>query len=177
MMSDNPTDKRGVGSLADYAPLIQAADGLTLRQICSLSDLEPTTVQNWIKRGFVPHPEGKKYHERHLARVLLISKLRESMQIDKIGELLIYINGDTDDMSDDVISEEELFDLFIGMTAILDEEMPAPDMAGEIAASITDGYPADDEAKEKLRKALSVMACAYMAGVYKRKADSLFAEL
>ena len=176
-MSDNPIQKRSVGLLSDYAPLIQAAQGLTLRQICAVSGLEPSTVQNWIKRGFVPRPEGKKYHERHLARILLISQLRECMQIDRIGELLIYVNGDADDLSDDIITEEELFDLFSRMKALLEEELPPPDRAGETASRVLEDYPAEPAVAEKLHGALSVMACVYMANMYKRKADSLFADL
>ena len=110
-MTENSTDKRG--RIIDYLPLIQAADGLTLSQVCALSRLEPSTIQNWIKRGYVPHPVGKKYRERHLARILLIAHLRESMPIERVGELLSYINGDTDDESDDIITEEALYDLFL----------------------------------------------------------------
>lgn len=176
-MSDNPTDKRSVGTLSDYAPLIQAAQGLTLGQICAVSSLEPTTIQNWIKRGFVPHPEGKKYRERHLARILLISQLRESMQIESIGDLLRYINGDADDESDDIIPEESLFDLFSRMTVLLEEEIPPPDRVGDTVREVLRDCPYDGEISDKLFPALRVMACAYIANIYKREADRLFGEL
>ncbi len=176
-MYENPKHKRSSGALSDYAPLIQMADGLTLSQVCAVSGLEPSTVQNWIKRGFVPHPERKKYRERHLARILLISKLKDSMQIDRVGELLRYLNGDTDDTSDDMISEEELYDLFSILSEKLRECVPPPDKAHIIAEEVMSGYPADKESRDKITKALSVMACTYMANLYKTKADSLFNEL
>lgn len=176
-MAENPTDKRGMGALADYAPLIQAADGLTLGQICAVSGLGPSTVQNWIKRGFVSHPIRKKYNSRHLARILLISRLRETMQIDRVGELLRYINGDADDTSDDIISEEELFDMFVMMTAELESCMPPPDKAGEVAARIASEHVSDEESRLKLTNALSVMACTYIANLYKRKAEQIFKDL
>lgn len=174
-MPEIKTENRG--ALTEYAALIQAADGLTLSQICAVCSLEPSTVQNWIKRGFVPRPERKKYHGRHLARILLISRLREGMQIDRVGELLRYINGDTDDTGDDIISEEELFDLFNRMCVLLRERMPEPDSAADIAAQIMSGYPADPDSGEKIAKALGVMACAYMASLYKQKTEELFKEL
>lgn len=176
-MTDNPTDKRPGGRIADCIPLIRAADGLTLGQICSLSSLEPSTIQNWIKRGFVPRPVKKKYRERHLARILLISELRESMQIDRVGELLSFVNGDTDDESDDIISEEDLYDLFLGLTERLDADLPAPDDIGREVSLELSRYPGAEENRQKIAKALSVMACAYMANIYKRKADSFFSEL
>ena len=176
-MSDNPTDKRGAGSLADYAPLIQAAQGLTLRQICAVSSLESSTIQNWIKRGFVPRPEGKKYRERHLARILLISQLRESMQIESIGDLLRYINGDADDESDDIIPEESLFDLFSRMTSLLEEEIPPPDGVGDTASEVLRDCPYEGEIRDKIYSALKIMGCAYMAHIYKRETEKLFGEL
>ena len=171
-MTDNPTDKKR-GRIAEYLPLIQAADGLTLSQICSLSKLEPSTIQNWIKRGYVPNPIEKKYYERHLARILLISELRESMQIDHVGELLRYVNGDTDDESDDIITEEALYDLFYEITDRLKKDYPAPDKVGEIVrecVTLTVGKAVS----EKLVNALDIMARAYMANLYKREADALF---
>ena len=68
-MIDNPSVQSPC-RIAEYLPLIRATDGLTLSQVCTLSGLEPSTIQNWIKRGYVPHPVGKKYRERHLARIL-----------------------------------------------------------------------------------------------------------
>ena len=65
--------KEGMFSL--FRPMIAAADGLTLGQVCAITGLEYSTVQNWVKRGFVDHPVKKKYYERQLARILIISSL------------------------------------------------------------------------------------------------------
>ena len=154
---------------------MQATDGLTLSQVCTLSGLEPSTIQNWIKRGYVPHPVGKKYRERHLARILLISELRESMQIDRVGSLLRYVNGDADDESDDIIREEALYDLFCDIALDLTDEPAPPGQIGErVAAFLDDSVETADSAK--LRTALTVMAYTYMANRYKRGAEALFAE-
>ena len=153
-------------------PLIRATDGLTLSQVCSLSGLEPTTIQNWIKRGYVPHPVCKKYSERHLARILLISELRECMQIDRIGALLRFVNGDADDESDDIISEEALYDLFCEMTANLSAQPISYDSIGKTAAAHIGSYSTADA--EKLKTALHIMAYTYMANQYKRAAYALY---
>lgn len=178
-MSDNPAAKRRGGMIADYLPLIEATEGLTLSQICLLSSLEATTIQNWIKRGFVPHPVRKKYRERHLARILLISELRHGMQIDRIGALLRFINGDTDETSDDIITEERLYDTFRSVTLLLDEIKPSPDRVGELVrenarASLAD-IPEPD--REKIAAALETMAYGYIAGRYMAQADRMFNDI
>ena len=94
-------------------PMIQITGGLSLGQICRITNLQSSTIQNWVKRGFVPRPEHKKYYERHLSRILLISALRDCMNIEDIGELMVLINGDTDDAGDDIISETALYDVFM----------------------------------------------------------------
>ena len=173
-MSDNPNGKRG--RIAVFMPLIQAADGLTLGQVCTLSELEPSTIQNWIKRGYVPHPVMKKYRERHLARILLIAQLRQSMPIDRVGELFSYINGDADDESDDIIAEEALYDLFLDIADKLDESAPAPDRVEDIVCTVLKDASICSEYRDKLTFALCVMAYTYMANCFKEKADLLFNE-
>ena len=174
-MIDHPTEKRRLCRIADYLPLIRAADGLTLSQVCTLSGLEPSTIQNWIKRGYVPHPVAKKYRERHLARILLISELRESMQIDRVGALLRYVNGDADDESDDIIKEEALYDLFCDITRDLTDEPAASEQIGErVSSFLDDSVETADSAK--LTTALTVMAYTHMANRYKRCADALFSQ-
>lgn len=172
-MTEYPADTRQ-GRIAGYAPLIRAADGLTLSQVCALSSLEPTTVQNWIKRGFVPHPVRKKYYQRHLARILLIAELRESMQIDRVGELLRFVNGDADDEGDDLIPEEELYDIFRHISDELDARKPAPDTVPQLVEEIATASLGDCPDREKLLHALNIMACTHIANLYKKKADSLF---
>lgn len=173
-MIDNPIGQHPC-RIAEYLPLIRATDGLTLSQVCTLSGLEPSTIQNWIKRGYVPHPVGKKYRERHLARILLIAELRESMQIDRVGGLLSYINGDADDESDDIIAEEALYDLFCDIAQELCEKPASPDQIGQrVAVFLNGSVKTTDSAK--LVTALTVMAYTYMANQYKHGADALYVQ-
>lgn len=161
-----------------FAPLIRATDGLTLSQVCTLTGLETSTIQNWVKRGFVPRPISKLYRERHLARILLISALRDSMQIDRVGELLRFINGDTDDESDDIISEEKLYDIFCILIAKSNENVFDDN---EVKSLVTDATascdPPDEESLLRLRQALTAMVYAYMSGLLKKKCEEEFSKL
>ena len=37
------------------------AGGMVLSQVASITGLEPYTVQNWVKRGFLSPPKNKRY--------------------------------------------------------------------------------------------------------------------
>ena len=168
----------GGGMFSVFRPMIRATDGLTLRQVCSITGLEPSTIQNWIKRGFVSHPVEKKYRERQLARILLISALRDCMKIDSIGDLLAIVNGDTEDTSDDIISEEQLYDYLCEIIGTADEGALSFEEIPETVRSVTKDYiPTDDTAAERLNEALTVMVFAYTAGQYKKEADKRFLQL
>ena len=72
---------------------IFATGGITLSQVCIMTDLEPYMVQNWIKRGFVSSPKKRVYSREQLARILIINMLRESLQIEKICGLMDEIHN------------------------------------------------------------------------------------
>ena len=143
-------------------PMIEITGGFSLSQICRITGLQTSTIQNWVKRGYVPRPEHKKYYERHLSRILLISALRDCMNIEDIGELMQLINGDADDESDDIISETALYDTFCKAIKALDEHSLNID---DIEKTV-EGVLETDEAsiREKLSMALKVMVYAYLSG-------------
>lgn len=166
------------GMFAKFKPLIDATDGLTLGQVCAVTGLEPSTIQNWIKRGYVAHPVKKKYRERQLARILLIASLRDCMKIESIGLLMRFINGNADDESDDIIREEQLYDYFCAVVAGAGDNIPSLDGAAPIVERAIAGYTSPKEgAKERLADALCVMAYAYAASRYKQKAEQMLDSL
>ncbi|MBQ8934869.1 MAG: DUF1836 domain-containing protein [Oscillospiraceae bacterium] len=166
------------GMFAMFRPLIRATDGLTLGQVCAITGLEVSTIQNWVKRKFVPRPVEKKYHERQLARILLISALRDGMKIDAIGELMTMVNGDADDVSDDIISEEQLYDYLCHAMADIDDRPPSAEEVPALVERITADYaPPDEAASRRLRSALTVMILAHTAGRYKQQAEKWFEQL
>ena len=47
--------------------------GMILSQVTAISGLEAHTVQNWVRRGFLPPPIKKRYDQNQLCRILTIS--------------------------------------------------------------------------------------------------------
>ena len=166
------------GMFAMFIPLIKATDGLTLSQVCAITGLEASTIQNWVKRGFVAHPVQKKYHERQLARILLISSLRDSMRLESIGELMALINGSADDESDDIISEERLYDYFCEIIGRCNISALSVDEIPSLVEEVVSDYTSTAEnAGERLKSALTVMVYAHTAAQFKQRAEKLFKEM
>ena len=67
--------------------------GFTLSQLAEISGLEATTIQNWVKRGWIEPPKDRRYGETSIARVLIINMLKGAMQLSNIVSLMSYING------------------------------------------------------------------------------------
>ena len=169
---------KGNGMFSVFIPMIKATGGLSLSQVCAITGLEASAIQNWVKRGFVAHPVNKKYFERQLARILLISALRSSMKIESIGELMHIVNGSADDESDDIISEEQLYDFLCETVSGLEPENVTKVSVDKVVDKVTSEYsPKSAENLERLKSALSVMAYAYMSGVLKQRAESQFNEM
>ena len=49
------------------SPILEATGGITLSQLSKLTVMEGSTIQNWIKRGWVSSPKSKKYSENRLS--------------------------------------------------------------------------------------------------------------
>ena len=166
---------KGDGMFSVFKPMIKATGGLTLGQVTAITGLEASAIQNWVKRGFVAHPVNKKYFERQLARILLISALRSSMKIESIGELMHIVNGSADDESDDIISEEQMYDYLCETVSELENAAVSPEEVEKTVAKVTSGYISKDaESRERLENALNVMAYAYLSGMLKQRAESYF---
>ena len=155
--------------------LVDLTGGLSLSQVRAITSLQTSTIQNWVKRGYVPHPENKKYYERHLARILLVASLRDSMNIEDIGELLILINGDVDDTSDDIISEEQLYSYFCEVINILDQNILNDQ---EITKTIKKVLNKENNIhKDRLILALKTMVYGYYSGKCIKQVNTTLNEL
>ena len=86
-------DRREADRIPQQLEALFFGGGITLSQVTSITGLEAHTVQNWVKRGFLTSPVGKRYTLRQLCRILNINMLRYSMPIDRICHLLSYVNG------------------------------------------------------------------------------------
>ncbi len=152
--------------------------GLVLSQVSQLTGLEPYTIQNWVKRGFLPPPVKKKYSRRQLCRIFIINMLRDSMQIERICRLLSYVNGRLDDEGDDIIDDSALYLHIVDLVARLGGELPPPGMLAQWCDEALDGYTEPYAgARERIRLALEIISMAYMASCLKQRADLLMAYL
>ncbi len=147
------------------SPVLEATGGLTLSQLSKLTGLEGTTIQNWIKRGWVSATKGKKYSEKQILRILLINMLRKAMKLEDIANLMRYINGDVEDISDDIIEEVLLYDILCRIIFTAEDEgaFDSDRIKSLVAREVAEHTKeiADDE---KMKKAMFVMVMGYRSG-------------
>jgi len=159
-------------------PLIVAAGGLGLAQVCAITGLEGSTIQNWVKRGWVGTLRDKKYNERQVARILVIHALRGCLQLENIVRLMEYVNGVVEDPSDDIVDEGELYNYLCEAARDI---MPRGDVsAGSVEAAVDKalaGYAGADEARGRLRKALVVMVYACVCAALADRTNLMLMEI
>ena len=154
--------------------LCATTGGITLSQLVEMTGLEGTTIQNWVKRGWVSKTVGKKYNERQIARILIISVLRESLQLPQIAGLMGYVNGSVDDITDDIINEGELYSRLCAIIFEIDEDMLSADsIKSAIKEHLADYEGPLPDSKERLFAALRIMVTAYISALLKRKSEKL----
>ena len=154
------------------SPVLEATGGLTLSQLSTLTGLEGTTIQNWIKRGWVASAKSKKYSEKQVVRILLINMLRSAMKLDDIARLMCFVNGDVEDTADDIISDINLYNMLCRIIFTAEEEgafSPA-----QIKKIIENEHSANSEYitdPVKLSQAVYVMVLAYISGFFKAEME------
>ena len=157
-----------------YRRMVEVTGGLSLGQICAITGLQTSTIQNWVKRSYVPHPENKKYFERHISRILLISALKDCMNIEDVGELMVLINGDTDDQTDDIVDETRLYDHLCRIIYELDFSDLEDSRIEEVIEKV---ISEEKRYRKKLATALKVMTYAYVSGICSRKTGAYLQKL
>ena len=154
------------------------AGGLVLSQVSLLTGLEPYTIQNWVKRGFLPPPVHKKYSRRQVCRLFIINMLRDSMQIDRICRLLSFVNGRLDDEGDDLIDDSTLYLHIVALVSRWGDDVPTAEQlnawCSEVLADYEEPYPG---ARARIAAALEVISTAYLASCLRRRAELLLARL
>ena len=153
------------------------AGGMVLSQVANISGLEPYTVQNWVKRGFLPPPENKHYSLRQLCLILNINMLRASLALEKVGVLLSYVNGRLDDTADDIIDDAELYFLFVRLAARA-RQLDDPALWRQaMDAALADYREPVPGARERVEKALQAMMTAWVAAQMRQQAENQLARL
>lgn len=153
------------------------AGGIVLSQVSGITGLEPYTVQNWVKRGFLVPPERKRYTLRQLCRVININMLKGVLTMERICGLLGYINGQLDDESDDVIDDSQLYFMFVRLAAHareLDCEQEREDLLDRAVAQYNEPVPG---ARERVKQVLRIMLTAYIAARMQQEAEKMLNQL
>ena len=167
----------GATGLAFLDKVFYVTTGIMLTQIRNITGIDGTTLQNWVKRGWVPGPKGKSYSREHLARILLINMMRDTMQLSRVMYLLCYINGT--EPEDRVIAESDLYDYVCRVTAkvsdTLAEGMDALD--GAIDEVLADYDEPAAGAKRRVAAGIRIIVLTYCAGMIKAMADDTVDEL
>ena len=153
------------------------AGGIVLSQVSGITGLEPYTVQNWVKRGFLSPPDKKRYSLRQLCRILNINMLRGSMPIDRICHMLSFVNGDLSDESDDMIDDSQLYFLFVQLAARL-KELYDPKMAESVIAGHLQDYEEPvPGARERVAQVLRIMLTAHLAARLMQETEKMLGNL
>jgi len=167
LLEANPDTARDPYSAIE--PLLAATGGLTLSQVSEMTGIEPTTIQNWVKRGWVASPRHKRYGETQLMRIILINMLRGTLHLDSIANLMACINGNALETNGDITPDAELYSRLCGVIRETRSRTPRlPDLDAIIATELSgyDGRSSEEapsENREKLQKALVIMALSYEA--------------
>lgn len=153
------------------------AGGLTLSQVASLTGLEPYTIQNWVKRGFLPPPVGKRYSMEQLCRILNISMLKGLLPLEQICRLMSYINGNLADESDDLVDDTLLYFMFVRLAArarYIGGTESWDDALAQVTAPYAEPVPG---ARQKLERVLKIMLTAWVGCRLKAEAERMLGEL
>ena len=153
------------------------AGGLTLSQVSSITGLETHTVQNWVKRGFLPPPQNKRYNMEQTCRIILINMLRGALPLEQICHLISYINGSLTDESDDIIDDTVLYFKFVSVAARA-RHIGGTKEWGEALEEVTENYAEPyPGAKEKVKKVLQIMLTAWIVSQLREQTNQMISQL
>ena len=151
--------------------------GMMLSQVSAVTGLEPYTIQNWIKRGFLTNPVQKRYTLRQLCRILNINMLKSALPMEEICGLLQYINGDLSDESDDLIDDTTLYFLFVRLASYhrqMQNDQGRDSYLQELLASYPEPVPG---ARARVEQVLKIMLTAWAASQLRQQAEKMVKEL
>lgn len=169
----------GVTGMEFLNKIFFISDGIMLAQIREIAGVDGSTLQNWLKRGWVVNPVNKMYSKEQLARILIINMLRDTMQLSDISFVLTYVNGDTARQEDDIISESRLYDYICRLVDMLTGmgELTRDTLREQIEECTSDYVEKMSGARRRLNSALEIVILSLYANVIKRHADTLIEKL
>lgn len=153
------------------------AGGLTLSQVSSVTGLEPYTIQNWVKRRFLPPPQNKRYSMEQVCRIIIINMLKGALPLEQICSLMSHINGDLADESDDIIDDTALYFKFVSLAARarhMGGTKAWDDALEEVMQGYAEPYPG---AREKIIQVLRIMLTAWVVSSLRHQVDQMIEDL
>lgn len=153
------------------------AGGLTLSQVATVTGLESHTIQNWVKRGFLSSPRGKRYDMEQVCRILNMNMLKGTLQLEQICSLMTYINGSMEDESDDLVDDTVLYFMFVRLAARARQvggDREWEEALQEITADYVEPVPG---ARDKLIRVLRIMLTVWAANSMRAAAEKMIEKL
>ena len=173
--------ERGEKGFSKIEMLLEATGGLSLSQVCAVTGLEGSTIQNWVKRGWVAHPKGKRYEEVHIARILIINALKECIKLEHIAHLMSYVNSSSggEITADDIIKESELYNFLCDALAKMGQagDNSRGGVESVVEMLIKDYTGPRPDSRVRIRKALTVMIYACVCTDVKRRTESMIGQI
>ena len=153
------------------------AGGLALSQVAAITGLEPYTIQNWVKRGFLAGPKNKRYDMEQVCRIITINMLKGALALEQICHLISYINGSLTDESDDIIDDTVLYFMFVRLAARarhIGGNQSWEQALEEASAGYVEPFPG---AREQIIRVLRVMLTAWISARLQEQVNGMIAEL
>ena len=153
------------------------AGGMVLSQVSAITGLEPHTIQNWVKRGYLTPPQNKHYTLRQLCRIININMLRSVLPLERICSLLGYVNGQLDNEADDMIDDSHLYFIFVCLAANSKELYHTQSREAALDEALSYYEPPVPGAKERVKTALRIMLTAWLAARMTQEAEKMLLAL
>lgn len=170
-------DRAGNDTYALIAPIVSATGGISLSQLSQITGIEGTTIQNWVKRGWVTPSSNKKYGERSVVRILLINIMRGTLKLEDVTKVMKIVNGDVIDIRDDILYDTKLYNLLCSV--IYEAEAGRLYSGDEIRSQVAHHLPDDISGRERtvLENVVLIMVQSAISGYFRQLAECEFDEL
>ena len=103
--------------------------------------------------------------------------MKDSLQMDKICELLSYINGRLDDEADDRMEDSGIYNLYCNLIVPLKGKQLTDEVLEVETDRLTRNVTEDETTRRRLKTVLTVMSLAHRASSLKTQAELKLCEL
>ena len=147
-------------------------------QRVSQNDINSMHIQNWVRRKYLPNPQKKKYSREQVANVLLMNDLRNILSLEKISQLLSFVNESMVDTDDDRINPTKLYGYYseIFDRAKLDWQKSLEGLEREAEDALM-GEKIPEQDRETVVTTLVILNLLARANLYKEIAENWLAGL